>query len=334
MTGRASGNDRRQLPAGGGAQHAEDQKHGEPGAGRLSLMWQQRSVDSFLGLPFNIASYALLTHMLARQAGLTPHELVFCGGDCHVYRNHRSQVEEQLSREPLPPPTLRLRDVPSIFDYGLDDVELALAEAALRAEGGSLTVDADGDETVLLLDLPAPPDEQLYAKAMWHYGRGLARLHIDDLDAAASELSQLTAIVESEAAQELEQPYFFGLSQAKIARRILQGRLAGARGDDDAMVNHLRTAVELQDSLPYMEPPYWYYPVRQTLGAALLQAGRPAEAEAVFREDLAYFAENGWSLHGLARSLRTQGKTAEADAVQVRFEKAWAHADIQLAGML
>jgi len=117
----------------------------------------------------------------------------------------------------------------------------------------------------------------------------------------------------------------------KIARRVLQGKLAGARGSEDAMVNHLRAAVELQDSLPYMEPPYWYYPVRQSLGAALLQAGRPAEAETVYREDLAYFAENGWSLHGLARSLHAQGKTAEADAVQVRFEKAWAHADIQLA---
>jgi thymidylate synthase len=71
---------------------------GEPGDGRLSLMWQQRSVDSFLGLPFNIASYALLTHMLARQADLTPHELIFSGGDCHVYRNHLEKAREHLER--------------------------------------------------------------------------------------------------------------------------------------------------------------------------------------------------------------------------------------------
>lgn len=95
---------------------------GQPGDGRLSLMWQQRSVDSFLGLPFNIASYAALTHMLARQAELEPGELVFSGGDCHVYRNHLEQAREQLSRQPLPAPTLRLRDAPSIFDYGLDDL--------------------------------------------------------------------------------------------------------------------------------------------------------------------------------------------------------------------
>lgn len=97
---------------------------GEPGEGRLSLMWQQRSVDSFLGLPFNIASYALLTHMLAQQADLTPHELIFSGGDCHIYLNHLDQVEEQLSRDPYPRPTLRLQEAPSILEYGLEDMEL------------------------------------------------------------------------------------------------------------------------------------------------------------------------------------------------------------------
>jgi thymidylate synthase len=90
--------------------------------GRLSLMWQQRSVDSFLGLPFNIASYALLTHMLAQQAGLTPHQLIFHGGDCHIYQNHVAQVEEQLSRTPYDRPTLNLRERDSIFDYTTDDV--------------------------------------------------------------------------------------------------------------------------------------------------------------------------------------------------------------------
>ena len=92
--------------------------------GRLSLMWQQRSVDSFLGLPFNIASYALLTHMLAHQADLTPHELIFHGGDCHIYHNHVEQVNEQLTREPYDRPTLRLRERNSIFDYTADDVTI------------------------------------------------------------------------------------------------------------------------------------------------------------------------------------------------------------------
>jgi thymidylate synthase len=92
--------------------------------GRLSLMWQQRSVDSFLGLPFNVASYALLTHMLAQQADLTPHELIFHGGDCHIYQNHVDQVNEQLTRTPHDRPTLRLRERDSIFDYTADDVAI------------------------------------------------------------------------------------------------------------------------------------------------------------------------------------------------------------------
>jgi thymidylate synthase len=92
--------------------------------GRLSLMWQQRSVDSFLGLPFNIASYALLTHMLAQQADLTPHELIFSGGDCHIYKNHVEKVEEQLTREPYDRPTLHLRERDSIDDYTVDDVTI------------------------------------------------------------------------------------------------------------------------------------------------------------------------------------------------------------------
>ena len=95
---------------------------GTPGDGRLSLMWQQRSVDSFLGLPFNIASYALLTHMLAQQADLTPHELIFSGGDCDIYQNHVEQVEEQLTREPYERPTLHLRERDAIDDYTVDDV--------------------------------------------------------------------------------------------------------------------------------------------------------------------------------------------------------------------
>ena len=87
----------------------------------------------------------------------------------------------------------------------------------------------------------------------------------------------------------------------------------------------------MQDGLNYMEPPPWYYPVRQSLGAVLLAAGRAKEAETVYREDLRRNRENGWSLYGLARSLRAQKRNEEAAAVETRFRKAWAAADVQLA---
>jgi hypothetical protein len=79
-----------------------------------------------------------------------------------------------------------------------------------------------------------------------------------------------------------------------------------------------------------MEPPRWYYPIRQALGAVLLDAGRAAEAEQVYREDLKNFPENGWSLYGLARALRAQGKSAEAAAVEKKFVEAWKGADVKL----
>ncbi|GGO64467.1 thymidylate synthase [Microbacterium nanhaiense] len=92
--------------------------------GRLSCQLYQRSADLFLGVPFNIASYAMLTMMIAQQAGLEPGEFVWTGGDCHIYDNHREQVAEQLSREPYPYPTLRIRRAATISDYEYDDFEV------------------------------------------------------------------------------------------------------------------------------------------------------------------------------------------------------------------
>lgn len=90
--------------------------------GKLSLQIYQRSADLFLGVPFNIASYALLTHMIAQQCDLEVGDLVWTGGDCHIYSNHFAQVEEQLSRSAYPFPTLELRKAASLFDYEIEDV--------------------------------------------------------------------------------------------------------------------------------------------------------------------------------------------------------------------
>ena len=98
--------------------------------GRLSCQLYQRSCDIFLGVPFNIASYALLTHMLAQQVDLKVGDFVWTGGDCHLYLNHLEQADEQLAREPLPLPTLAIkRRPPSIFEYEYDDFEILNYEA-------------------------------------------------------------------------------------------------------------------------------------------------------------------------------------------------------------
>lgn len=92
--------------------------------GKLSCQLYQRSADLFLGVPFNIASYALLTHMVAQQTELEPGDFIWTGGDCHIYDNHVDQVREQLTREPYPFPQLRLRPAPTLFDYAYEDVEI------------------------------------------------------------------------------------------------------------------------------------------------------------------------------------------------------------------
>ncbi len=92
---------------------------------KLSCQLYQRSADIFLGVPFNIASYAVLTHMVAQQAGLEVGDFIWTGGDCHLYNNHLAQVELQLAREPFPLPTLQFRRNPaSLFDYEFDDFEV------------------------------------------------------------------------------------------------------------------------------------------------------------------------------------------------------------------
>jgi tetratricopeptide (TPR) repeat protein len=179
---------------------------------------------------------------------------------------------------------------------------------------------------------PRPADEFRYTTGLWHWVRGLAYLRQGQLDRAEAEATQLAAIAAEPA---LREQLLFSRSTAatllELASNVLAGELAGARGRPQEQITRLERAVAIQDELPYMEPPAWFYPVRQNLGAALLAAGRPAEAEAVYREDLRQYPSNGWALFGLTQSLRAQGRAEEAAEAQRRFEQAWQHADVTLA---
>jgi tetratricopeptide (TPR) repeat protein len=101
-------------------------------------------------------------------------------------------------------------------------------------------------------------------------------------------------------------------------------------GDFDAGIKHFREAAKIEDAGLYFEPPKWYYPIRHSLGAALVKAGHHAEAKKAYREDLRRFPENGWSLFGLTQALRAQGKKNEAAATETRFRKAWPDTDVTL----
>ena len=177
---------------------------------------------------------------------------------------------------------------------------------------------------------PAPPAKMLYATAAWRYARGLAFTATNRRTEAARELAELQAVLASVPADRTVAGFFKMADMVRLASETLAGEMAARGGDVEAAVKHLALAVRLQDEHWFTEPPPWHYPVRQSLGAALLQAGRAAEAEAVYREDLRRNPENGWSLFGLAQSLRAQAKTADAAAVDARFSRAWGRADVRL----
>ena len=180
-----------------------------------------------------------------------------------------------------------------------------------------------------ILSAPAPPEDFHYATGIWHYARGLALTERGDFTRAQTDLDQLRAI-----AAEMPKDRMVALNSAaallRIAANVLAGELAAAKDRTGEAIERFESAIADEDRLTYDEPPAWYQPVRQFLGAVLFEAGMSAAAEAVYRRDLEKNPENGWSLYGLMQSLRAQEKTAEAVAVQKRFNRAWARADVTL----
>ena len=180
-----------------------------------------------------------------------------------------------------------------------------------------------------ILALPQP-ESDLFLTGAWHYVRGLAYIGKGDTAAAEQELAALRKVAANPA---LDYAMFSPNSAADIIAigpEVLAGELAAARGDYDTAVAHLSRAVRLEDGLVYTEPTEWHYPPRLALGAVLLDAGRPAEAETVYWQVLDRYPDSGWALFGLAEALKKQRKTDEAALIDARFTKAWRDADVKL----
>jgi hypothetical protein len=181
-----------------------------------------------------------------------------------------------------------------------------------------------------ILAEPRPPADWLYTVGIWHYARGLALLRTGRASEAEAELAALRAHRERVPAERTYAGYFKTRDMLQLAADVLAGELASQADRHDEAIASLRAAVAAQDGHWFTEPPPWYFPVRQALGAALLAAGRPAMAESVYRDDLRRNPKNGWSLYGLAQALRAQGRNDEAAAVDSEFRAAWARADVEL----
>lgn len=183
-----------------------------------------------------------------------------------------------------------------------------------------------------ILATPRPSEGLVYPQGIWHYARALAFIGKGQLAKAVDEYEQLKKISTNESIDDI---LIFGINTMgeiiDIADAVVAGELAAARGDLISAEGFLRKAIAIEDQLNYNEPPDWFFSVRHHLGPILLKAGKYAEAETIYREDLETFPKNGWALNGLMESLQKQNKHEAAKAVELQMEKVWEFADVELS---
>src|SRR5215469_7894629 len=182
-----------------------------------------------------------------------------------------------------------------------------------------------------VLMLPAPKPGMAMTDALWHFARGSAFAAKGQIAHAEAE-RQILATARKETPADVEFSFYFNKAQRflDLAENILDARIAAAKGDHTQAISYWEKAVDVQDKLYYGEPPEWFYPVRESLGAALLLNGQADRAEAVFRADLEQYPRNPRSLFGLLKSLEAQNKTANVEEIRREFEVAWRNADVPL----
>ncbi len=176
----------------------------------------------------------------------------------------------------------------------------------------------------VVLALPAPGDDLPYVKAMWHYARGTAFAAKGDGRAALAEADAIERLGETADFAPLVSGGVPAPDILKLARHIVLARVAQAGGDLATAIREFEAAAAIEGTLAYMEPPYWYYPVKQSLGAVLLMAGETERAEDVFRNSLQKAPNNGWACFGLMQVHKMRGETQQADELQQRLDRTWA----------
>jgi tetratricopeptide (TPR) repeat protein len=158
---------------------------------------------------------------------------------------------------------------------------------------------------------------------MWHYARGVAQAAAGETKAAKAEADAIEAIASKTDFKGLVEGGVPAPDLLRLARLVVAGRIAQAEGKQEAAVAAFQEAAAIEQGLPYLEPPFWYYPVDQSLGAALLQAGRAKEAEAAFRRALERYPGNAWALYGLREAARLQGDANTAAEADRSLQEKW-----------
>lgn len=181
-----------------------------------------------------------------------------------------------------------------------------------------------------ILKISEPVDSFKYVKGVWHYARGMAFVRKNKLTEAKAELVNLKTLVDDPFMEMKIAGFNSFRSVLSIGQNVLEAEIESQQKNYTRAIQLLTGAIDVEDNLLYQEPPDWYHPVRQTLGAILMEAKNPTAAEQRFREDLKFYKNNGWSLFGLYQSLEAQGKKDEAAQVRKEFEKAFAKSELKL----
>jgi tetratricopeptide (TPR) repeat protein len=180
-----------------------------------------------------------------------------------------------------------------------------------------------------ILAEPAPDKMLTLDTAMWLYAQAFAHANLGGLELAKADRAKLAALGKAN----FKRYDAFNVpagAMIQVALASVDGEIARKSGDLPQAIAHYQHALELERALPYTEPAYWHRPVAHLLGAALLEAKRPAEAEAVYRDSLTHYRQDGWALMGLAKALQAQGKTAEMQQVGQTFGEVWRRADTRI----
>jgi tetratricopeptide (TPR) repeat protein len=176
-----------------------------------------------------------------------------------------------------------------------------------------------------ILALPSPADDLPYLKGLWHYARGVALAAKGDVAAAQSEADAIATAAKDSSLETMKNTYGIPAAQVlKIAQHVVLARIAQAGGDLNKAIGEFEKAAEIEGSLPYMEPAFWYYPVNQSLGAILLLAGETDRAEAAFKASLEAVPNNGWACFGLLEAAKLRGDAAAVSALEERLGRTWA----------
>ncbi|WP_374566613.1 tetratricopeptide repeat protein [Nitrosomonas sp.] len=179
-----------------------------------------------------------------------------------------------------------------------------------------------------VLQQPQPSGSLQFSQGIWRYARAIAYLKLGDPEAAQAEYLLLSKIRTNADLGLLDEQDYPATQLLQIADELVQAEILMARKDYAKAIAAYKAAVLLQDQLPYMEPPFWYYPIQLSLGKALIEAGDFIQAEMVYRDNLKKFPKNGWALLGLKQSLQMQGK--DYGEIQKAFDQAWRNADVSL----